>query len=153
MKTFENNNSWQAQSLDRSETSDNVAGEARDNELTLRLHSQQSTDNGAQHTAQTDVDTEQTWWSTGTNVLTITVVVEARLNKNYGVTSRMDLFARLRIGLNEYEIPTCQNGAKEPKWKKHVNFSPDHAPTSPGRHAPCSTQERTQQCGLSSVSS
>ena len=40
MKTFENNNSRQAQSLDRSETSDDVAGEARDNELTLRLQRQ-----------------------------------------------------------------------------------------------------------------
>ena len=51
--------------------------------------------------------------------LTITIV-EARLTENFGVT-RMDPYARLRIGHNVYETPTCQNEVKEPKWDETVN--------------------------------
>ena len=95
---------------------DDVSGEARDHELALQLQRQLAMEHRQM------VTQSRAGPALGQNVvgrLTITIV-EARLTKNYGVT-RMDPYARLRIGHNVYETPTCQNGAKEPKWNKTVN--------------------------------
>lgn len=44
-------------------------------------------------------------------------VVEARLNKNYGIT-KMDPFCCVRVNHQVYETETCENGSKNPTWTR-----------------------------------
>ncbi|XP_023344927.1 toll-interacting protein [Eurytemora carolleeae] len=96
-----------------------LSEEERDREMALALQRQLNLQEQQQGQGQIIQAAGGLDTSRATGRLTITVV-EAKLSKNYGVT-RMDPYARIRVGHQIYETPTCTNGAREPKWNKTVN--------------------------------